>query len=65
MAKKIELTVTFSIKGTVIVNAKTKKEAKKIIERDLGLCLGGNIHTSTNDIDDWKFPIHFDKKITT
>lgn len=60
--KKQEVKVRLYIDGIVTVKAKTKKEAKGIINRDLGLCLGGNIHTSTNEIDDWEFPIHFEKQ---
>ena len=60
--KQQKVKVRFYIDGIVAVNANTKKEAKEIINRDLCLCLGGNIHTSTYDIDDWVFPIHFEKQ---
>ena len=53
----------FYIDGIIHVKGRTKTEAKNNILSDVGLCLGGNIHTSTNDIIDWEFPIHFEKKL--
>lgn len=63
MANKYRIPVKFQIQGTIEVIADNAKEAKKSIRRDVGLCLGGDIHTSNSNVDDWTFPIHFNKKI--
>jgi len=55
--------VRFYIEGIIEVNAENRDEVRKHIEDNLGLCIGGHIHTSTNDIVDWEFPIHFEKVI--
>ena len=56
--------VTFSFKGEFYITASSEKEAREHAEKNCGLVLGGNIHSSLNDDDVvWDFPTHPEKKI--
>ena len=63
MSKTYKIKCRFYIDGIVEAKGNNKLEAMNNINNNLGLCLGGNIHTSTNEIVDWEFPIHFEKKL--
>ena len=61
---KYVIDVEFVTKGKFTVEADSEQEARDSIKNDVGLCLGGNIHTNMNDEDiDWDFETHFDKRI--
>lgn len=64
--KKYRAKVKFVFEGTIDVNAENKIEAKEYLDKHVGLCLGGNIHTSLSDeeIPDWEFDTHSDKIIS-
>jgi len=61
--RKYKIKVRFYIDGVIEAIGNDRLEAMNNIKDNVGLCLGGNIHTSTNDIVDWNFPIHFEKKL--
>ena len=54
----------FEFYGTVDVEAENLAQAEEIIEKSLGLTLGGKIHSSDDAIKDWDF-CHHPKKVTT
>jgi hypothetical protein len=61
---KYVIDVEFYSKGKITVEADSEEEARKSIQNDVGLVMGGNIHTNMNDEDiDWNFDTHFDKRI--
>ena len=61
---KYVIDVEFYSKGKITVEADSEQEARESIQKDVGLCMGGNIHTNMNDEDiDWNFDTHFDKRI--
>ena len=55
--------VKFVFEGKVSVIAENKEEAIKDIEQNLGLCMGGNVHTTSSNIFNWNFDICPDKII--
>jgi len=62
--KQYEIKTKFIFEGIFRVNAENREEARKNIEQDCGLVMGGNIHTTLNDEDvDWNFDTHPEKKI--
>lgn len=64
--KQYEVKTRFVFEGIFRVNAENREEARKNVEQDCGLVMGGNIHTTLNDEDvDWNFDIHPEKKIVT
>jgi len=57
--KEFEVDVTFSFSGKVRVRAVDAGEALVVVQRDLGLVLGGNIHTSNDQqVVNWDFDTH-------
>jgi hypothetical protein len=49
----------FIFTGTFFVRADSKTEAKKLVEENCGLALGGSPHSSLSETDvDWDFPVH-------
>ena len=59
MPKKYTIDTKFIFKGTFTVEAETVEEARDLIERDCGLVLGGDIHTSLDDdVINWDFNTH-------
>lgn len=57
--KKIYTVKTkFVFDGEFQVAAESKAQAKEYVENHCGLCLGGNIHTTTPDVLDWDFSVH-------
>jgi hypothetical protein len=63
--KQYEVKTKFMFTGTFIVNAESKEEAKRDVEKNCGLVLGGNVQTSLSDaeVPDWDFPVHPEKII--
>lgn len=63
---KYKARVRFIFDGIIEVNAKDKLEAFEYLNKHVGLCLGGDIHTSLSDdeIPTWDFPVHPEKIIT-
>lgn len=58
--------VRFIFEGTVsVVNVKNKTEAISQINNNLGLCIGGDIHSSSPNIEDWEFDVHSEKQIVS
>ena len=56
--------VRFVFEGTVsIKDVKDKTEAISQINNNLGLCIGGDIHTSSPNIEDWEFNVHSEKQV--
>ena len=61
---KYEVRVRYAFEGTYMVAAGNREEAKRMVEEDCGLVLGGNIHTTLDDEDvDWNFGVHPDTQI--
>lgn len=57
---------TFKFKGHFKVTAENMKEARRIVENDCGLVMGGSIHTTLDEKDiDWNFDTHPEKDIVT
>lgn len=58
--------VKFVFEGTMDINAENKDKVREYIEKHVGLCMGGHIHTSLTDkeIPNWNFPIHADKYVS-
>ena len=46
---KYEVRVRYAFEGTYMVAAGNREEAKRMVEEDCGLVLGGNIHTRIAD----------------
>ena len=46
---KYEVRVRYAFEGTYMVAAGNREEAKRMVEEDCGLVLGGNIHTTRDD----------------
>jgi len=63
--KQFNVPVRFIIEGDITVNAKSKEQAREYVEKHVGLCLGGNVHTSlsNDEIPDWDFYTHAHKKL--
>ena len=57
---KYKVRVRYAFEGTYTVAAGSCEEAKRVVEEDCGLVLGGNIHTTCNEeeVTDWNFGIH-------
>lgn len=54
----------FVFSGVFKVEAENEKEAERLVTEQCGLVLGGNIHSSLpDDMVDWEFDMHPDKKI--
>jgi hypothetical protein len=53
----------FIFTGTFFVRADSKAEAKRLVEENCGLVLGGTIHSSLPAEDvNWDFPVHPEKE---
>ena len=62
--KKYEIKTRFIFEGTFRVNAENIEDARKYIDQQCGLVMGGGIHTTLDDEDiDWDFDPHSQKKI--
>ena len=57
---RYKVRVRYAFEGTYTVAAGSCEEAKRVVEEDCGLVLGGNIHTTCNEeeVTDWNFGIH-------
>ena len=55
----------FIFSGTFYIKAETEADAKRRVQNDCGLVLGGNIHTAclSEDEADWDFLTHPVQKI--
>ena len=61
---KYDVKVRYAFEGTYTVAADDRDEAKRMVTRDCGLVMGGNIHTTLDDDEvDWNFGIHPDMQI--
>lgn len=60
-----EVRVRYAFEDTYIIAAGDREEAKRMMEEDCGLVLGGNIHTTRGDDEatDWNFDIHPESQI--
>ena len=63
--KRYDIRVRYSFEGTYTVAAEDRDEAKRMVNDDCGLVLGGNIHTTRDgdEVLDWDFCIHPDTRI--
>ncbi|MBO8460154.1 MAG: hypothetical protein IAA73_07480 [Bacteroidetes bacterium] len=61
--KEYKVKVRLVFEGEVSVLANSKNDAKEIVDNNLGLVLGGNIHSDASEIKDWDFPMHPYKEI--
>lgn len=63
--KRYDIRVRYSFEGTYTVAAEDRDEAKRMVNDDCGLVLGGDIHTTRDDDEvlDWDFCIHPDTQI--
>ena len=62
--KEFIVPVKFIFEGEFKIKAKNASEAQELIEKHVGLCLGGNIHHTLDDEDiDWEFSTHSEKEI--
>jgi hypothetical protein len=62
--KEYAVKTKFIFEGTFFVKADSYDEARKTVEEDCGLVLGGNIHTTQNkDAVNWDFDVHPEKVI--
>jgi hypothetical protein len=53
----------FIFTGTFFVRTGSKAKAKRLVEENCGLVLGGGPHSSLPDDDvDWDFPVHPEKE---
>ena len=56
----------FVFAGAFEVHAENMQEARRIVEQDCGVVLGGKIHTTASQaVIDWEFPVHPEKRITS
>ncbi len=55
--KRYDIRVRYSFEGTYTVAAEDRDEAKRMVNDDCGLVLGGDIHTTRDDdeVSDWEF----------
>lgn len=53
----------FVFRGYFEVMATNAKEAKKIVDDNCHLVLGGSVHSFEDEILDWDFETHPDKRI--
>ena len=62
---KYKVRVRYTFVGTYTVAAEDRDEAKRMVNDDCGLVLGGDIHTTRDDDEvlDWDFCIHPDTRI--
>ena len=62
---KYDVRVRYAFEGTYTVAAEDRDEAKRMVNDDCGLVLGGDIHTTRDDDEvlDWDFCIHPDTRI--
>lgn len=61
---KYRVKTRFVFSGEFIVDADSRAEAKEMVQRECGLVMGGNIHTTLTDEEvDWDFDTHADKEI--
>lgn len=49
--KQYEVKVRFIFEGVFKINADSREEARKNVENDCGLVMGGSIHPNLNDGD--------------
>lgn len=60
--KKYIAAVEFKVTGKVEIHANSKEEAQEIAEKHFGLTVS-NFHTSTDQVENWDFPVHPEKKV--
>ncbi len=62
--KTYKIPVKYVFSGTFEIKAESAPQAKEYAENHCGLVIGGDIHSSLpDDIVDWDFSAHPDKKI--
>lgn len=62
--KTYTVKIQYVFEGAFEVKADSKQEARRIVDEDCGLVLGGDIHTTSDeDVTYWDFSIHPDKNI--
>jgi len=63
--KKYRVYTEYTFSGYYDVVAETKDEAKRMVDKDCCLVMGGNIHTTLDDdeVTDWDFDTHPDSRI--
>ncbi len=56
--------VKYTFEGWYEITAENEQQARDIAQRDCGLAIGGNIHTSNeSQVVDWEFGVHPETKI--
>lgn len=61
---KYRVKTRFVFSGEFVVDAGNRAEAKEMVQRECGLVMGGDIHTTLTDEEvDWDFDTHADKEI--
>jgi hypothetical protein len=64
--KKYIVKTKFVFEGAFEVQAANRQEARRIVNEDCGVVLGGTIHTSNkSSVTDWNFPVHPEKQIVS
>lgn len=62
--RNYQVYVEYVFNGSFFIEASSKEEAKELVQRHCGLVLGGDVHSSLDDID-WEFEVHPYSKIKT
>ena len=64
MKRKYAVKTRFAFKGTFLITAGSKAEAREYVGNHCGMVSGGGIHSSLPaDSVDWEFPAHPDKAV--
>ena len=64
--KSYTVKTRFVFEGAFEVQAADRQEATRIVEKDCGVVLGGNIHTSAGKtVSYWNLPVHPEKVIVS
>ena len=59
---KYKVPTKFVFKGTFTIEAESSEQAKEYVQKQCGLVIGGDIHTTLSDADcDWDFAVHPEK----
>jgi hypothetical protein len=62
--KIFQVKTKFIFEGIFEVKAQSKEQAREFVEKDCGLVIGGDVHSTLPDEDiNWEFSVHPDKEI--
>ncbi len=62
--KKYTIKVKYIFSGEFYITANSRAEAEEIADKDCGLVIGGDIHTTSAAVEDWDFNVHPEKRIS-